>query len=89
MMCCVKSPGILFVLCPIRFLLKKTKPEFNTSQSSARLPEEVIADEREGSGYVMQTSTVRLSLLSDPTCLWALYYSSNPSKSSQPSSMCL
>lgn len=43
-------------------MLKKTKPEFNTSQSSARLPEEVIADEREDSGYIMQTSTVGLSL---------------------------
>ncbi|KAG5262307.1 hypothetical protein AALO_G00273740 [Alosa alosa] len=65
-----------------RFMLKKTKPEFNTSQSSARLPEEVIADaERDDSGCLMQTSTyyysVRIFPGQEPSSVWVGWVTSD------------
>ncbi|MEQ2226740.1 Ryanodine receptor 2, partial [Ilyodon furcidens] len=41
-----------------RFTLKKNKPD-NSCPSSARLSEEVVADDREGYEVLMQASTVR------------------------------
>lgn len=41
-----------------RFLLRKTKPDYSTSHS-ARLTEDVLADDRDDHDYLMQTSTVR------------------------------
>ena len=41
-----------------RFMLKRTKPD-NTSTSSTRLSEEVMADDRDDYEFLMQTSTVR------------------------------
>lgn len=41
-----------------RFMLKRTKPD-NSSTSSTRLSEEVLADDRDDYEYLMQTSTVR------------------------------
>ncbi|EPQ17120.1 Ryanodine receptor 2 [Myotis brandtii] len=40
-----------------RFLLRKTKPDYSTSHS-ARLTEDVLADDRDDYDYLMQTSTV-------------------------------
>ncbi|XP_063077897.1 ryanodine receptor 2 [Engraulis encrasicolus] len=64
-----------------RFMLKRTKPEFNTSQSSARLPEELLADERDDSGYGMQTSTyyysVRIFPGQEPSSVWVGWVTSD------------
>lgn len=38
-------------------MLKRTKPDYSTSHS-ARLTEDVLADERDDYDYLMQTSTV-------------------------------
>lgn len=45
-------------MCLFRFLLKRMKPEMNSSNSSARLSEEVLADERDDCENLIQTSTV-------------------------------
>lgn len=49
----------LLCVCVCRFMLKKSKPDFSTSNSSARLSEEVMADERDDYDLLMQTCSVR------------------------------
>lgn len=46
-------------LCVFRFLLKRSKPDVNSTNSNTRLSEEVLADERDDSENLLQTSTVR------------------------------
>lgn len=46
-------------MCLFRFMLKRTKPDMNSSNSSTRLSEEVLADERDDCENLIQTSTVR------------------------------
>lgn len=48
-------------VCLFRFMLKRTKPEMNSSNSSsnARLSEEVLSEERDDCENLKQTSTVR------------------------------
>lgn len=51
---------VLLILSPVicfRFLLRRTKPDYSTSHS-ARLTEDVLADDRDDYDYLMQTSTV-------------------------------
>lgn len=51
---------MLLILSPVicfRFLLRRTKPDYSTSHS-ARLTEDVLADDRDDYDYLMQTSTV-------------------------------
>ncbi|XP_034148455.1 ryanodine receptor 2 isoform X4 [Esox lucius] len=64
-----------------RFMLKRTKPEFNTSSSSARLSEEVLADDRDDYDYLMQTSTyyysVRIFPGQEPSSVWVGWVTSD------------
>nr|XP_015218325.1 PREDICTED: ryanodine receptor 2 isoform X6 [Lepisosteus oculatus] len=64
-----------------RFMLKRTKPDYNTSHSSARLSEEVLADERDDYEYLMQTSTyyysVRIFPGQEPTGVWVGWVTSD------------
>lgn len=46
-----------FYLFYYRFMLRRTKPDYSTSHS-ARLTEDVLADDRDDYDYLMQTSTV-------------------------------
>ncbi|XP_072559363.1 ryanodine receptor 2 isoform X3 [Paramormyrops kingsleyae] len=64
-----------------RFMLKRTKPDFSTSHSSARLSEEVLADERDDYEYLMQTSTyyysVRIFPGQEPSSVWVGWVTSD------------
>uniref|UniRef100_A0A8B9KBW8 Ryanodine receptor 2 n=1 Tax=Astyanax mexicanus TaxID=7994 RepID=A0A8B9KBW8_ASTMX len=64
-----------------RFMLKRSKPDFNTSNSSARLSEEVMADERDDFEYLMQTSTyyysVRIFPGQEPSSVWVGWVTSD------------
>ncbi|XP_028826293.1 ryanodine receptor 2 isoform X5 [Denticeps clupeoides] len=64
-----------------RFMLKRTKPDFNTSHSSARLSEEVLADERDDFEVLMQTSTyyysVRIFPGQEPSRVWVGWVTSD------------
>uniref|UniRef100_A0A6Q2XQ02 Ryanodine receptor 2 n=1 Tax=Esox lucius TaxID=8010 RepID=A0A6Q2XQ02_ESOLU len=68
-------------ICLCRFMLKRTKPEFNTSSSSARLSEEVLADDRDDYDYLMQTSTyyysVRIFPGQEPSSVWVGWVTSD------------
>ncbi|KAB5561969.1 hypothetical protein PHYPO_G00012580 [Pangasianodon hypophthalmus] len=63
-----------------RFLLKK-KPELNTSGSSARLLEEVLAIERDSSNQLANCSkyyySVKILHRQDPSCVWVGWVTSN------------
>ncbi|XP_035260550.1 ryanodine receptor 2 isoform X7 [Anguilla anguilla] len=64
-----------------RFMLKRSKPDFSTSHSSARLSEEVLADERDDYEYLMQTSTyyysVRIFPGQEPSSVWVGWVTSD------------
>ncbi|XP_037400044.1 ryanodine receptor 2 isoform X22 [Pygocentrus nattereri] len=64
-----------------RFMLKRSKPDFSTSNSSARLSEEVLADERDDYEYLMQTSTyyysVRIFPGQEPSRVWVGWVTSD------------
>nr|XP_014340342.1 PREDICTED: ryanodine receptor 2 [Latimeria chalumnae] len=57
-----------------RFMLKRTKPDYNTGHPSARLSEDVLADDRDDYDHLMQTSTyyysVRIFPGQEPTNVW-------------------
>nr|XP_014039070.1 unnamed protein product [Salmo salar] len=63
-----------------RFMLKRTKPEFTSSNSSARLSEEVLAD-RDDCDVFMQTSTyyysVRIFPGQEPSSVWVGWVTSD------------
>uniref|UniRef100_A0A8C0DRH6 Ryanodine receptor 2 n=1 Tax=Balaenoptera musculus TaxID=9771 RepID=A0A8C0DRH6_BALMU len=63
-----------------RFLLRKTKPDYSTSHS-ARLTEDVLADERDDYDYLMQTSTyyysVRIFPGQEPASVWVGWITSD------------
>ncbi|XP_067101321.1 LOW QUALITY PROTEIN: ryanodine receptor 2 [Osmerus mordax] len=63
-----------------RFMLKRTKPD-NSSTSSTRLSEEVLADERDDYEYLMQTSTyyysVRIFPGQEPSSVWVGWVTSD------------
>ncbi|XP_074229378.1 ryanodine receptor 2 isoform X6 [Camelus bactrianus] len=63
-----------------RFLLRRTKPDYSTSHS-ARLTEDVLADDRDDYDYLMQTSTyyysVRIFPGQDPTNVWVGWITSD------------
>uniref|UniRef100_A0A8C7UQ63 Ryanodine receptor 2 n=1 Tax=Oncorhynchus mykiss TaxID=8022 RepID=A0A8C7UQ63_ONCMY len=63
-----------------RFMLKRTKPEFTSSNSSARLSEEVLAD-RDDLDFFMQTSTyyysVRIFPGQEPSSVWVGWVTSD------------
>ncbi|KAG2467378.1 RYR2 protein, partial [Polypterus senegalus] len=56
-----------------RFMLKRTKPDYNINHSSARLSEEVLADDRDDYEYLMQTSIVSVLCIKRSNCymVWA------------------
>ncbi|XP_076856683.1 ryanodine receptor 2 isoform X3 [Brachyhypopomus gauderio] len=64
-----------------RFMLKRSKPEFSTSNSSARLSEEVLADERDDYECLMHTSTyyysVRIFPGQEPSGVWVGWVTSD------------
>ncbi|KAB5555790.1 hypothetical protein PHYPO_G00038150 [Pangasianodon hypophthalmus] len=64
-----------------RFMLKKSKPDFSTSNSSARLSEEVMADERDDYEFLMQTCTyyysVRIFPGQEPSSVWVGWVTSD------------
>ncbi|XP_053540880.1 ryanodine receptor 2 isoform X2 [Ictalurus punctatus] len=64
-----------------RFMLKKSKPDFSTSNSSARLSEEVLADERDDHEFLMQTCTyyysVRIFPGQEPSSVWVGWVTSD------------
>ncbi|XP_035389753.1 ryanodine receptor 2 isoform X3 [Electrophorus electricus] len=64
-----------------RFMLKRSKPEFSTSNSSARLSEEVLADERDDYECLMHTSTyyyaVRIFPGQEPSRVWVGWVTSD------------
>ncbi|MGH0130667.1 UNVERIFIED_CONTAM: hypothetical protein FKN15_003166 [Acipenser sinensis] len=64
-----------------RFLLKRTKPDYSTNHSSARLSEDVLADDRDDFEYLMQTSTyyysVRIFPGQEPTNVWVGWITSD------------
>ncbi|XP_077024551.1 ryanodine receptor 2 isoform X2 [Tamandua tetradactyla] len=63
-----------------RFLLRRTKPDYSTSHS-ARLTEDVLADDREDYDYLMQTSTyyysVRIFPGQEPANVWVGWITSD------------
>ncbi|KAG8123547.1 hypothetical protein E2320_018933 [Naja naja] len=63
-----------------RFMLKRTKPDYSTSHS-ARLTEDVLADERDDYDYLMQTSTyyysVRIFPGQEPANVWVGWITSD------------
>ncbi|XP_053461566.1 ryanodine receptor 2 isoform X1 [Nycticebus coucang] len=63
-----------------RFLLKRTKPDYSTSHS-ARLTEDVLADDRDDYDYLMQTSTyyysVRIFPGQEPANVWVGWITSD------------
>ncbi|KAM5301819.1 ryanodine receptor 2 isoform 4-T4 [Glossophaga mutica] len=63
-----------------RFLLRKTKPDYSTSHS-ARLTEDVLADDRDDHDYLMQTSTyyysVRIFPGQEPANVWVGWITSD------------
>ncbi|RXM31020.1 hypothetical protein EOD39_7372, partial [Acipenser ruthenus] len=64
-----------------RFMLKRTKPDYSTNHSSARLSEDVLADDRDDYEYLMQTSTyyysVRIFPGQEPTNVWVGWVTSD------------
>ncbi|XP_039594621.1 ryanodine receptor 2 isoform X2 [Polypterus senegalus] len=64
-----------------RFMLKRTKPDYNINHSSARLSEEVLADDRDDYEYLMQTSiyyySVRIFPGQEPTNVWVGWVTSD------------
>lgn len=56
-LCCVR---INVHFCSARFMLKRTKPELVSSNSSARLLEDVVVD-KDNHDHLIQSSRVRLS----------------------------
>ncbi|XP_030630748.1 ryanodine receptor 2 [Chanos chanos] len=64
-----------------RFMLKRTKPDLNSSQSSARLSQEVLADERDDYEFLMQTATyyysVRIFPGQEPSSVWVGWVTSD------------
>ncbi|KAH0622519.1 hypothetical protein JD844_024895, partial [Phrynosoma platyrhinos] len=63
-----------------RFMLRRTKPDYSTSHS-ARLTEDVLADERDDYDYLMQTSTyyysVRIFPGQEPANVWVGWITSD------------
>ncbi|TSL04189.1 Ryanodine receptor 2 [Bagarius yarrelli] len=63
------------------FMLKKSKPDFSSSNSSARLSEEVMADERDDYEFLMQTCTyyysVRIFPGQEPSSVWVGWVTSD------------
>uniref|UniRef100_A0A8C2U1P0 Ryanodine receptor 2 n=1 Tax=Coturnix japonica TaxID=93934 RepID=A0A8C2U1P0_COTJA len=63
-----------------RFMLRRTKPDYSTSHS-ARLTEDVLADERDDYEYLMQTSTyyysVRIFPGQEPANVWVGWITSD------------
>ncbi|KAL1784292.1 ryanodine receptor 2 [Sigmodon hispidus] len=63
-----------------RFLLRRTKPDYSTSHS-ARLTEDVLADDRDDYEYLMQTSTyyysVRIFPGQEPANVWVGWITSD------------
>ncbi|XP_066034942.1 ryanodine receptor 2 isoform X2 [Chamaea fasciata] len=63
-----------------RFMLRRTKPEYSTSHS-ARLTEDVLADDRDDYDYLMQTSTyyysVRIFPGQEPANVWVGWITSD------------
>ncbi|XP_060047921.1 ryanodine receptor 2 isoform X1 [Erinaceus europaeus] len=63
-----------------RFLLRRTKPDYSTSHS-ARLTEDVLADDRDDFDYLMQTSTyyysVRIFPGQEPANVWVGWITSD------------
>uniref|UniRef100_A0A8C4L8H4 Ryanodine receptor 2 n=1 Tax=Equus asinus asinus TaxID=83772 RepID=A0A8C4L8H4_EQUAS len=63
-----------------RFLLRRTKPDYSTSHS-ARLTEDVLADDRDDYDYLMQTSTyyysVRIFPGQEPANVWVGWITSD------------
>ncbi|KAG1945378.1 ryanodine receptor [Pimephales promelas] len=64
-----------------RFMLKRTKPDMNSSNSSTRLSEEVLADERDECENLIQTSTyyysVRIFPGQEPSSVWVGWVTSD------------
>ncbi|XP_041105563.1 ryanodine receptor 2-like [Polyodon spathula] len=64
-----------------RFMLKRTKPDYSTNHSSARLSEDVLAGDRDDYEYLMQTSTyyysVRIFPGQEPTNVWVGWVTSD------------
>nr|XP_021335867.1 ryanodine receptor 2 [Danio rerio] len=64
-----------------RFMLKRTKPDMNSSSSSARLSEEVLADEKDDCENLIQTSTyyysVRIFPGQEPSSVWVGWVTSD------------
>ncbi|XP_016323833.1 ryanodine receptor 2 [Sinocyclocheilus anshuiensis] len=64
-----------------RFMLKRTKPEMTSSNSSARLSEEVLADERDDCENLIQTSayyySVRIFPGQEPSSVWVGWVTSD------------
>ncbi|XP_068011248.1 ryanodine receptor 2 isoform X2 [Melanerpes formicivorus] len=63
-----------------RFMLRRTKPDYSTSHS-ARLTEDVLADDRDDYDYLMQTSTyyysVRIFPGQEPANVWVGWITSD------------
>ncbi|XP_062858850.1 ryanodine receptor 2 isoform X1 [Trichomycterus rosablanca] len=64
-----------------RFMMKKSKPDFSTSNSSTRLSQEVLADERDDYELLMQTCTyyysVRIFPGQEPSSVWVGWVTSD------------
>uniref|UniRef100_A0A803SL69 Ryanodine receptor 2 n=1 Tax=Anolis carolinensis TaxID=28377 RepID=A0A803SL69_ANOCA len=73
--CCISC-----ILICYRFMLRRTKPDYSTSHS-ARLTEDVLADERDDYDYLMQTSTyyysVRIFPGQEPANVWVGWITSD------------
>ncbi|XP_056627769.1 ryanodine receptor 2 isoform X3 [Triplophysa dalaica] len=64
-----------------RFLLKRSKPDVSSSHSNTRLSEDVIADERDDTENLLQTSTyfysVRIFPGQEPSSVWVGWVTSD------------
>uniref|UniRef100_A0A4W3JLJ5 Ryanodine receptor 2 n=1 Tax=Callorhinchus milii TaxID=7868 RepID=A0A4W3JLJ5_CALMI len=65
----------------LKFMLRRTKPDYNLTHSSTRLTEEVLADDRDDYDFLMQTNTyyysVRIFPGQEPTNVWVGWITSD------------